>query len=95
MSSDRAKFLKFRGTNDKGWLWLKFCTCVAVGVVFVSFRYSSYAFGVVDNFVLYSFIRASKNFFLVDSEHISKTRAKSMCAMLAYLFTCVCFAHVL
>ena len=64
MSSDRAIFLKFRGTNDKEWLWLRFCNCVAVGVVFVSFRDSSYAFGVVDNFVLYSFIRASENIFI-------------------------------
>ena len=56
MRSDRAIFLKFRCTNDKGWLWLRFCNCGAVGVVFVSFRDSSHAFGVVDNLVLYSFI---------------------------------------
>ena len=39
MSSDRAKFRTFRGTNDKGWLWLRFCACGAVGVVFVILLY--------------------------------------------------------
>ena len=56
MRSGRAKILKHRGTNDKGYLWLRFCNCGAVGVVFVLFRDSSYVFGVVDNFVLFSFI---------------------------------------
>ena len=95
MGTDRAIFRKLRGTNDKGWLWLRFCNCVAVGVLFVSLRDSSYAFGVENNFVLYSFIRASKRIFLINVEHFSKTRAKSMRATLACSFTCVCFAHVL
>ena len=56
MRSDREKFLKFRGTNDKERLWLRVCNCGDVGVVFVSFRDSSNALGVVDNLVLYSFI---------------------------------------
>ena len=56
MRPDRAIFLKFRGANDQGCLWLGFCNCGAVGVVFVLFRDSSYVFGVVDNLVLYSFI---------------------------------------
>ena len=55
MRSVGAIFLKFRGTNDRGWLWFKFCNCGSVGVVFVSFRDSSYVFGVVDSLVLYSF----------------------------------------
>ena len=28
MRSDRAIFLKFRGTRDKGWLWLRFVIVV-------------------------------------------------------------------
>ena len=56
MRSVRAIFLKFSGTNDKGWLWFRLCTCGALGVVFVLFCESSYVFGVVDSLVLYSFI---------------------------------------
>ena len=56
MISVRSKFLKFRGTYDRGWLWLRFCYCGTVGVVFGTFRDSSYVFGVVDSLVLYSFI---------------------------------------
>ena len=48
MRSVRARFLKFRGTKDKGWLWFRLCNCGAVGVVFVLFCESSYVFGVVD-----------------------------------------------
>ena len=33
-----------------------FYNCGAMGVVFVLFRDSSYVFGIVDSFVLYSFI---------------------------------------
>ena len=53
---------------------------------------SSYVFGVVDIFVLYSFICASKTILFIDEE---KNPGKSMRATLACLFTCVCFAHVL
>ena len=56
MRSDRAIFLKFLGTNDKLWLWLRFCNCGAVVVVFIVFRDSSYVFGVVDSLILYSFM---------------------------------------
>ena len=56
MRSVRAIFLKFRGTNDRGWLWFRFCNFGAVGVLFLSFRDSSYVFGVVDSLVFYSFI---------------------------------------
>ena len=90
MKSVRAIFLKFRGTNDKRWLWFRFCYCGAVGVVFVSFRDSSYVFGVVDSLVLFSFIRASKSISLIDVVNIPKSPAKSMRATLACLFTCVC-----
>ena len=55
LKSVRAMFLKFRGTNDKGWLWFGLCNCGAVGVVFVLLCESSYVFGVVDSLVLYSF----------------------------------------
>ena len=56
MRSVKAIFLKFCATNDKGWLWFRFCSCRAVGVVFVLFCELSYVFGVVDSLVLYSFI---------------------------------------
>ena len=56
MRSDRAIFPKFCGNNDKRWLWLRFCNFGAVGVVFVLFRDSSYALGVFDNLVLFSFL---------------------------------------
>ena len=56
MRSDRAIFLKIRGTNSKGWLWLKFCNGGGVRVLFVLFRDSSYVSGAVVNLLLYSFI---------------------------------------
>ena len=65
-----------------------------MGVVFVLFRDSSFAFGVVDNFVLYSFIWASKTFYRLMLKIFQKNPAKGMRATLACLFTCVCFAHV-
>ena len=52
----RAIVLKFSGTNDRGWLWLGFFNCGAVGVVVALFCESSNVFGVVDTFVLYFFI---------------------------------------
>ena len=42
-----AKFLKFRGTSDSGWLRFKLGSCGAVGNVFVLLCDSSYMFGVV------------------------------------------------
>ena len=56
MRSVRAIFLKFYGTNYKGWLWFGLCNCGAVGVVFVLFCELSYVVGVVDRLVLYFFI---------------------------------------
>ena len=90
-----AKILKFRGTSDSGWLRFKLGSCDAVGNVFVLFCDSSYVFGVVDIFVLCSFICASKSNLVMDVENIPKNPAKSMHATLACLFTCVCIAHVL
>ena len=56
---------------------------------------SSYVFGVVDNFVLYSFICASKIILFIGVENIPKNPAKSMRATLACLLNCVWIAHVL
>ena len=66
-----------------------------MGDVFLLCRDSSYVFDVVDIFVLYSFICASKNILFIDVEKIPKNPAKSVRATLAGLFTCVCIAHVL
>ena len=63
-----AKFLMFRGTSDSGWLRFKLDSCGAVGNVFVLLSDSSYVFGVVDNFVLHSFICASKSVLFIDME---------------------------
>ena len=56
---------------------------------------SLYVFGVVDNFVLYSFILASKSILFIDLENIPKNPAKSMRAALACLLACVSIACVL
>ena len=90
-----AKFLKFRGTSDIGWLRFKLGSCGALGNVFVLFCDSSYVFGVVDNFVLFSFICASKKNLFIDVENFPKNPAKSMRATLGCLLTCVWIAYVL
>ena len=90
-----ANILKFCGTNDSGWLRFKAGSCGAVGNVFVLFCDLSYVFGVIDIFVFYSFICASKSILFMDVENIPKNPAKSLRATLACLFTCVCIAHVL
>ena len=56
---------------------------------------SSYVFCLVDNFVLYSFICASRSILLIDDEKIPKNPANIIRATLACRFTCVCIAHVL
>ena len=56
---------------------------------------SSYVFGVVDNFVLYSFICASKIILTIDVENFPKGPTKSMRTTLACLLTYVWLAHVL
>ena len=66
-----------------------------MGNVFVCCCDSSFVFGVIYIFVLYSFICASKSILFMDVENIPRNPAKSMRATLACLFTCVCIAHVL
>ena len=60
-----AKFRKLRGTNDSGWFCGRVGISGAVGVVSTILCSSSYVFGLVANFVLYSFICASKIFYLL------------------------------
>ena len=79
------KFLKYRGTNDSGWLRFTLGSCGAVGNVFVLLCDSSYVFGVVDNFVLYSFICASKIILFIDVENIPKNPAK-VCVLRLLVF---------
>ena len=52
-------------------------------------------FGLVDIFVLYSFICASRSILLIDDEKIPKNPANSIRVTLAWRFTCVCIARVL
>ena len=90
-----AKFLKFRGTSDYGLLRFKLARCGAVGNLLVLFCNLSCVLAVVDNFELYSFIRASESILFIDVENIPKNPAKHMRATLASLFTCVWIAQVL
>ena len=90
-----ARFGNFRGTNDNGWFCGRFGICGAVGVVTTLLCSSLYVFGLVDTFVLYYFICASKSILLIDDEKIPKNPASSIRATLACRFTCVCIAHVL
>ena len=90
-----ARFQKLRGTNDNGWFCGRVGICGAVGVVSTLLCSSLYVFRLVDIFVLYSFICASKNFLFIDDEKIPKSAANSIRATLACLLTCVCIAHVL
>ena len=84
-----AKFRKFRGTNDNGWFCGRAGTCEAVGVVSTLLCSSSYVFGLVANFVLYSFICASKSILFIDDENIPKNTANNIRVTLAWRFTCV------
>ena len=52
-------------------------------------------FCLVDIFVLYSFICASKSILFIDDEKIPKNPANRIRATLACLFICVCIAYVL
>ena len=85
----------YGGTNDNGWLWCRFGNWGAVGVVFVLYCDSSYVSGLVDTFVLYSVICASKSILFIDVEKIPKNPAKSVRATLACLISCVYIALVL
>ena len=64
--------------------------CGAVGVLSTFLCSSSYVFGLVDNFVLYSLICASRGILLIDDEKILKNPANNIRATLAWRFTCVC-----
>ena len=90
-----AKFRKFRGTRDNGWLCGRGGNCGAVGVTSILLCSSSYVFCLVAIFVLYSFICASKRILFIDDEKIPKNPANSMRATLACLFTCVYSACII
>ena len=78
-----AKCQKFRGTNDSGWFCGRTGTCGAVGAVSILLCSSSYVFGFVANFVLYSLICASKSILFIDDENIPKNPANNIRATLA------------
>ena len=67
-----ARFRKLRGTNDNGWFCARIGICGAVGVVSLLLCSSLYVFGLVDIFVLYSFICASKSILFIDDEKFQK-----------------------
>ena len=67
-----ARFRKLRVTNDNGWFCGKGGNCGAVGVISIFLCSSSYVFYLVDIFVLYAFICASKSILLIDDEKIPK-----------------------
>ena len=90
-----ARFRKLRGTKDNGWFCGRGGNWGAVGVISILSCSSSFVFCLVDIFVLYSFICASRSLLFIDDEKIPKKPANSMRATLACLFTCVCIAHVL
>ena len=82
-----AKFRKFRGTNENGWFCGRAGTCGAVSILLCS---SSYVFGLVANFVLFSFICASKSILFIDDENIPKNPAKIyVLSLLGGLLVCV------
>ena len=90
-----ARFRKIRGTNDNGCFCGRVGICGAVGVVSALLCSSSYVFGLVDIFVSYSFICASRSILFIDDENISKNPANNIRATLAWRCTCLCIAHVL
>ena len=65
-----ARFRKLRGTNDNGWFCGKGDNCGPVGVIYILVCSSSYVFCLVDIFVIYSFICASRSILLIDDEKI-------------------------
>ena len=85
-----ARFRKFRGTNDNGWFCGRVGICGAVGVVSTLLCSSLYVFGLVDIFVLYSFICASTSILLIDDEKIQKIlQIVYVLRLLVGLFVCV------
>ena len=65
---DIAKFRKFRGTRDNGWLCGGGSNCGAVGYISIFLCSSSYVFCLDAIFVLYSFICASKRILFIDDD---------------------------
>ena len=90
-----ARFRKFRGTKDNGWLCGRGGNCGAVGVTSILLCSSLYVFCLVAIFVLYSFICASRRILFIEDEKIPKNPANSMRATLACLFTCVYSACII
>ena len=83
-----AKFRKFRGTRDNGWLCGRGSNCGAVGVISTLLCSSSYVFCLVAIFVLYSFIL--KEFCLLTMKKFQKI-LQIVCVLhlLVYLLVCV------
>ena len=90
-----ASIRKLRGASDNGWFCGKGGNCGAVCVLSILLCFSSYVFCLVNFFVFYSFICASRSILLIDDEKIPKNPANSIRATLACRFTCVCIGHVL
>ena len=67
-----ARFRKLRGTNYNGWFCGTGGNCSAVVVISILLCSSSYVFCLVDIFVLYSFICASRSILLIDDEKTPK-----------------------
>ena len=85
-----AKFRKFRGTRDNGWLCGRGGNCGAVGVISILLCSLSYVFCLVAIFVLHSFICASKEFCLLMMKKFQKI-LQIVCVLhlLVYLLVCV------
>ena len=85
-----AKFRKFRGTRDNGWLCGRGGNCGAVGVISTVLCSSSYVFCLVASFVLYSFMVRLKDFCLLMMKKFQKI-LQIVCVLhlLVYLLVCV------
>ena len=85
-----AKFRKFRGTSDSGWLCGRGGNCAAVGVMSTLLCSSSYVFCLVAIFVLYSFFVRLKEFCLLMMKKFQKI-LQIVCVLhlLVYLLVCV------
>ena len=81
-----ARFRKFRGTKDNGWLCGRGGNCGAVGVTSVLLCSSSYVFCLVAIFVLYSFICASRRILLLMMKKFQKI-LQIVCVL--HLLVCV------
>ena len=89
-----AKFRKFRGTKDNGWLCGRGGNCGAVGVTSILLCSSSYVFCLVAVFVLYSFICASRRILFIDDEKIPKNPANA-CYTCLSIYLCVYSACII